>query len=383
VKEFVVAETRARDTADINVTVDALPTFAEAAALTNRNLVYNGAMQVAQRSASVTGITGNGYYTADRWQTLAVSLGTWTQSIESDAPTGSGFSNSLKMLCTTASASPDAGGQIAVQQPLEGQDLQRIAKGTASAQQLTVSFWVKSNVTGNYVFRLQDVNNTRSVSALYAINASATWEYKVITVPADTTGALTNNNNLSMRVTFWLGAGSDRTSGTLDSVWTSTVTANVAAGQTNLAAATDNYWQITGVQLEVGDTATEFEFKSYGQELRECQRYYYRIQPGATTRVFSAGQATSTAGAVIVNNFPVTMRTRPTAIEQTGTAANYSLLKADGSLQACNAVPSYSGSTSENVFAVGAAVAANIVAGNATVLYTSDAGAYLAWSAEL
>ena len=378
-----MAETRARDTADINVTVDALPTFAEAAALTNRNLVYNGAMQVAQRSASVTGITGNGYYTADRWQTLAVSLGTWTQSIESDAPTGSGFSNSLKMLCTTASASPDAGGQIAVQQPLEGQDLQRIAKGTASAQQLTVSFWVKSNVTGNYVFRLQDVNNTRSVSALYAINASATWEYKVITVPADTTGALTNNNNLSMRVTFWLGAGSDRTSGTLDSVWTSTVTANVAAGQTNLAAATDNYWQITGVQLEVGDTATEFEFKSYGQELRECQRYYYRIQPGATTRVFSAGQATSTAGAVIVNNFPVTMRTRPTAIEQTGTAANYSLLKADGSLQACNAVPSYSGSTSENVFAVGAAVAANIVAGNATVLYTSDAGAYLAWSAEL
>jgi hypothetical protein len=285
-----------------------------------RNLVYNGAMQVAQRSASVTGITSSGYYTADRWSTVIGNQGTWTQTVENDSPTGSGFRKSLKMLCTTADASPASLDLLRIDQYLEGQDLQRIAKGTSAAQQLTLSFWVKSNVTGTYITELIDVDNSRSVSASYAISASATWEKKIIAFPADTTGALDNDNAASLRVVFSLGAGSDYTSGTLATTWGATTTANRYVGQTNLAAATDNYWQITGVQLEVGPVATPFEFKSFGQELRECQRYYWRLITGIT-QALATFSAYNTTNAYAVIDFPVTMRTGPTIDQVTG--SNY------------------------------------------------------------
>ena len=245
-----------------------------------QNLLYNGAMQVAQRGTSTASITTSGYYTADRWNLAVVSQGTWTNSIENDAPTGSGLRKSFKVLCTTADAAPAASDLVLVAQLLEGQDLQRVAKGTASAQQLTLSFWVKANVTGTYICDLIDADNSRQVSASYSVSASATWEKKSITFPADTTGAFDNDNALSLRVRWWLGAGTDYTSGTLATSWASTVNANAAVGQTNVAAATNNYWQITGVQLEVGPVASSFEFKSFGQELRECQRYYQIINGG-------------------------------------------------------------------------------------------------------
>ena len=142
--------------------------------MSNRNLLYNGAMQVAQRGTSVVGIMTAGYYTADRWGIVVNGAqGIWTQSVENDAPTGSGFRKSLKMLCRTASASPAANGQVVLRQKIEGQDLQRIAKGTSSAQQLTLSFWVKSNVTGTYGVMLYDNDNARHVCPSYTISASA------------------------------------------------------------------------------------------------------------------------------------------------------------------------------------------------------------------
>jgi hypothetical protein len=283
----------------------------------NRNLIYNGAMQVAQRGTSTTGITVTGYYTADRWQHGVVTMGTWTDTIENDAPTGSGFRKSWKTLCTTADAAPAAGDVILFQQQLEGQDVQRIRKGTSSAQQLTLSFWVKSNVTGTYVANLLDNDNSRSVSAQYTISASGTWEKKTITFPADTTGALDNDNAASLRPIWFLGAGTNFTSGTLNTTWASTTDANRAVGQTNLAAATNNFWQITGVQLEVGDTATEFEFKSYGQDLAECQRYYFRINVGSFGNGYNQG-TTVTYGHF---DFPQEMRAVPTTFE-TSTLAN-------------------------------------------------------------
>jgi hypothetical protein len=178
------------------------------------------------------------------------------------------------MLCTTADASPAAEDNIQFFQPVEGQNLQQIKKGTAAAEQLTVSFWVKSNVTGTYIVNLYDNDNARIISKSYTISASGTWEYKTITFPADTTGAFDNDNNLSLYVIWGLGAGSNMTSGTLATTWQSAVEANRYPGQTNVASATNNYWQITGIQLEVGDTATPFEFKSVEDELLECQRYF-------------------------------------------------------------------------------------------------------------
>ena len=239
-----------------------------------RNLLYNGAMQVAQRGTSQTSITSNGYYTADRWLFSLLSLGTWTQTLEVDGPTGSGFINSLKVESTTADASPAANSYAQIVTRLEGRDLQGLKKGTSNAEALTVSFWVKSNVTGAYIFELLDSDNTRQVSASYIISSANTWEKKTISIDGDTTGAFTNDNNTSMHVIFNLAVGSDRTSGILNTSWAASVTANRAVGQTNLAASVGNYWQITGVQLETGTVATPFEHKPYGEELALCQRYY-------------------------------------------------------------------------------------------------------------
>lgn len=239
-----------------------------------KNLLINGDMQVAQRGTSTASITAGGYLTADRWAFYVGTQGTWTMSVENDAPTGSGFRKSTKVLCTTADASPAAGDYIIFQQVLEGQNVQQIFKGTSSAKELTVSFWVKANVTGTYVINITDLDNTRAVAKSYTVNASATWEKKTITFPADTTGVFDNDNAGSLRFTFWLGGGSNYTSGTLQTSWGSEVLANTASGVTNLASATNNYWQVTGVQLEVGSTATDFEFLPADIKLRQCQRYY-------------------------------------------------------------------------------------------------------------
>ena len=272
-----------------------------------KNLVINGAMQVAQRSTSVASITSSGYNTADRYRVAIATQGTWTQSVENDAPTGSGFRKSLKMLCTTADASPAAGDEISIQQNIEGQNIQHIKKGTASAEQLTLSFWVKANVTGTYVVNIADVDNSREVSKSYTINASATWEKKTITFPADTTGAFDNDNALSLSLSFGLGAGSNYTSGTLQQTWAANTAANRFVGQVNLASAISNYWQVTGVQLEVGDTATPFEFLPYDVELLRCFRYFYRV--AHSSHGLGTAHTTSAVYGFIYN--PVPFRTNP------------------------------------------------------------------------
>ena len=276
-----------------------------------KNLIINGAMQIAQRSTSVSSVTSGGYLTADRWSEGVTTQGTWTISVENDAPTGSGFRKSLKWLCTTADASPAAGDNLQFLTTLEGQNLQQIKKGTAAAEQLTLSFWVKSNVTGTYIAELYDADNTRQTSKSYTVSASGVWEYKTITFAADTTGAFDNDNALSLYVVFGLGAGSNFTSGTLQTSWATATTANRFVGQTNLASATSNYWQVTGIQLEVGDTATPFEFKPFEKDLEECQRYYQII--GITSGAdFPLGRVTGSYK-MIGSSLLKTMRTAPTA----------------------------------------------------------------------
>jgi len=175
---------------------------------------------------------------------------------------------------------------------------------------------VKSNVTGTYIVRMQDQDNSRSVSAAYTISASGTWEKKTITFPADTTGAFDNDNAASLTIDFALGAGSDRTSGTLGTVWASTVNANALVGQTNVAAATNNFWQITGVQLEAGSVATPFEFEDYGTTLAKCQRYYQRIEnTGGNTLYGESGWAVTTTRTFIAVKGVVSFRTSPSVSE--------------------------------------------------------------------
>jgi len=261
---------RARDFAD-------LAGSADAGGLTGRNLIINGAMQVAQRSTSTASITTTAYHTVDRWYTALTTLGTWTQSQSTDVPSGQGFASSLKMACTTADASPAASDRLIIRQVLEGQDVQQLKKGTANAESVTLSFWVKSSKTGTHIVEIYDQDNARNIAKAYTVSSANTWEKKELTFAGDTTGAFDNDNASSFVLNMYLGAGSTYTSGTLATSWESATSANRAVGQVNLADSTSNEWYITGVQLEVGETATPFEHRSYGDELRRCQRYFVRI----------------------------------------------------------------------------------------------------------
>jgi len=271
----------------------------------NRNLIINGAMQIAQRNTSVTGITTSNYYTADRWVISLSSVGTWTMNVDSSGPTNTEFRNSANLICTTADSSLSASDLCLFQQRLEGQNLQGVKKGTSAAESLTVSFYVKSSNTGTYICEFFDNDNTRQISKSYTINTANTWEKKTITVPPDTTGQFDNDNATSLFLFFCLAAGSDRTSGTLnDSTWASNVNANRNVGQLNLANAVGNYWAVTGIQLEVGSTATPFERRQFGTELALCQRYCQKVGTQTATReVFAFGHGANST-TVIAYYFP-------------------------------------------------------------------------------
>ena len=259
---------RARDFAD-------LAGSADAGGLTGRNLIINGAMQVAQRGTSQTGVTNDGYKDApDRFKVQAGTAGTWTVSQSTTAPDG--FSNSYKFDCTTANASLSADSNLHLVYKFEGQDLQHLKKGTSGAESITLSFWVRSAKTGTYIAQLKDQDNNRSYAQAYTISSADTWEHKTLTYAGDTTGVLDNDNGDSFRVFWWLVAGSNYTSGTLATAWESTTEANRAVGQVNLADSTSNDWYITGIQLEVGEQATPFEHRSFADEFAKCKRYYQR-----------------------------------------------------------------------------------------------------------
>jgi hypothetical protein len=301
-----------------------------------RNLIINGDMSIAQRGTSSSGITGDGYYTLDRYEFAITSLGTWTFTQSTDVPSGQGFGYSQKADCTTADASPSAGDRIFYRQKFEGQNLQHLKKGTSSAESLTLSFWVKSNKTGTYIVELFDHDNTRHISKSYTVSSASTWEKKTINIDGDTTGAFTNDNNLSLHVAWWLGAGSTYTSGTLQTTWGTQSNADRAVGQVNLADNTANEWYITGVQLEVGTSASDFEFLPYDVNLQRCQRYFEKtysidVAPGTNTptgqRRFN-GSTDGSSNMVYQEAFAVTKRAAPTQTFYTieGTSGSWKVL---------------------------------------------------------
>jgi len=267
------------------VTADDIPDTVEADLKSGRkNLIINGAMQVAQRGTSSAGFTNgsSGFPTNDRWYLFESGATTFVFDISQDSQSPDGFGNSFKLNNTTAQASLAAGDSLRLWYKFEGQDLQAIKKGTANAESLTLSIKVRSSKTGTYVAELYDEDNARQISASYTIDDANTWEDKEITFAGDAVGALGDDNAHSFSLTLWLAAGSNFTSGTLSTSWTTGVNANRAVGQVNLADSTTNGFYITGVQLEVGSTATDFEHRSYGEELALCQRYYEKVNGNST-----------------------------------------------------------------------------------------------------
>ena len=242
-----------------------------------KNIIINGDMSIAQRGTSVSSISsGATYNTIDRFRFGVNGLGTWTQSQSTDVPSGQGFAKSFKLDCT-ATGTLSASDYLFINYNIEGQHVQYLKKGTSNAESLTLSFWVKSNKTGIYTLELDDNDNNRSISKTFTIDSASTWEKKTITFEGDTTGTLDNDNNNSLRFYFWLGSGSDNTSGTLQTSWGSTNNPDrVSSSNVNLADSTSNEFYLTGVQLEAGTSASDFEFLPVDINLQRCQRYFER-----------------------------------------------------------------------------------------------------------
>ena len=278
----------------------------------SKNIIINGDMSIAQRGTSESGVGDSDVYLIDRFKldVNASPSARFTMSQDTDVPSGQGFSKSLKLDCTTAQTSYSSNQLIALTQKIEGQNVQYLKYGTSSAQSLTLSFWVKSNKTGTYTLELDQDGNSKDYSQTYTISSANTWEKKTLTYVGDTASALANDNSNELDIYFWLGAASDFTSGTLNTSWNSTVNANrVSPSQVNIADSTSNEWYVTGVQLEAGTTASEFEFLPYDVNLKRCERYYHKTEQFTW---FLIGRTVNTGYALGRYFFRNTMRASPT-----------------------------------------------------------------------
>ena len=281
--------------------------------LSNRNIVINGAMKVSQRG-DFFGNVGQQEYTIDRFVTLHSYGNVINVTQTSTSPDG--FSKAYKVDCQVADTSIGAAEFMFIRYKIEAQDLQQLAYGTSGAKSITLSFYVRSTVTGTYAICLQQKDNgSKQVNGTYTINSANTWERKTFTFAGDTSGVINNDNGHGLDILWTLVAGSDRTSGSARPTWTAHANADESFGHTaNVLSSTSNDWLITGVQLEVGDTATSFEHRSFGEELRRCQRYYFRLPYQGVGNsggvLLGSGKETGSTARVCVI-FPAPMRAIP------------------------------------------------------------------------
>ena len=288
-----------------------------------RNIVINGAMQVAQRATSATGLgNANDYAVVDRFRfNFSNTAGRFTASQVASGL--SGFGNALKLDCTTADTSIASNEFGVVQYNIEGQDLQQFKKGTSDAEKYTLSFYVKGTAK-TYAVELFDGDNTRSVSSLF--NVTTSWNRISITFPADTTGAYDDDNATSLSINFALHMGSDTTSGTLQTTWGGLSATSRYAGIDSFFSSTDNEFFLTGVQREVGSQATPFEHRSFGEEQMLCYRYLYAPVSNDDYGHFGTGLGASST--IAYHNIPLPVRMR--AVPSVTTSGNLRHYAGDG-----------------------------------------------------
>ena len=290
-------------------------TNASASPAVGRNIIQNGAMNVAQRSASVTGLGASaGYFTCDRWKLnfAGSTAGRLTMSQTSDGPNGIS-ANCIKLDCTTADTSIAAGEFAILQQLIEGQNLQRLGKGVAGAKQITVSFYVKGSRASTQVCNLYEGDNNRHIGATFSVTTD--WTRVEITFPADEddgSSPLADDNTVSIYFQIWLHAGSTYAGGTIQTTWANYVVNKTAAGCDSLFSSTDNNLFVTGVQMEVGPVATEFEQEDIGTTLAKCQRYFFQVDGANSDRWGIGGYAVGASEARFDVVMPVSMRAIPT-----------------------------------------------------------------------
>lgn len=346
-----------------------------------KNKIINGAMMIDQRNNGASGTAVA--YTVDRWQFNASlsTKGTWQQNAGSVTPP-TGFTNYLGFTSNSAYSVP-SGELFSFQQRIEGLNCADLAWGTANAKTVTLSFWVRSSLTGTFGGSLRNGGGDRSYPFTYTISSANTWEQKSITIAGDTTGTWLTTTGIGIIVTFSLGTGTTY-SGTAGAWTGSNLTS--ATGATSVVGTNGATLYITGVQLEVGSTATSFDYRPYGTELALCQRYYYRLYPETAGIVLAQGYTQTTAGTVGSLSFPVEMRVAPTSLDQVGTANRYSVNDTYSSIT-CSSVPSLNANwTTTRTGGLNFTVASGLTANRPASLRTdatNGATAYLGWSAEL
>ena len=346
-----------------------------------KNLIINGGMNVAQRGTSTTGVGTTGFFACDRVKFYAGAGGgssssRYTVTQSTDAP--SGFANSFKIDCTTANASPSAAHNTFLRFGLiENQDLIRTKFGTSSAESLTLSFWVKSNITGSQQALIVSHTNQKQAGDTFTIDSADTWEKKTITVPGDTVNSFANNSSQAITVDMFLEAGSNYYGGTAQgTTWGARTDNTKAVNRLNISSSTSNYINFTGVQLELGSVATDFEHRSYGEELALCQRYYQRYTAGSVYHNFGTATCQSGTDHRMPFLFPVAVRTSPT-FTSGGAFAVLGNSKVFSSLQVSDA-------HSEQIANIRVATTNANTSGYSVVLRASnDAAAYLSFDAEL
>ena len=266
---------------------------------TFRNRLINGQMVIDQRNAGASvAITGAGQYVTDRFNGNVYGSGTGRFSLQQTSTAPTGFVNSLKATVTTADASPSANYGYSIQQLIEGYNIADLGFGTANAKTVTLSFWVYSSLTGTFPAILVNGATTRAYGATYTISSANTWTQASITIVGDTTGVWDTTNVAGIVVNFGLGGGSSRTASTGWQAWGAGNPCNVT-GCTSVIATNAATFYITGVQLEVGSSATGFEYENYTSLLSKCYRYYVRYFPtagGTLTKNGIGGVVTATDG---------------------------------------------------------------------------------------
>jgi hypothetical protein len=345
-----------------------------------RNRIINGAMVIDQRNAGAS-VNGNNVYTLDRWYAQASQNNKFTvqQNAGSVTPP-TGFRNYLGVTSSSA-YTVGSGEQFNLLQGIEGFNTADLMWGTANAQTITLSFWVRSSLTGTFGGSLQNATQNRSYPFTYTISAANTWEQKSITITGDTSGTWNTTNGAGIYMWFGLGVGSS-VSGTAGSWSGSNFTS--ATGATSVVGTNGATFYITGVQLEVGSTATSFDYRPYGTELALCQRYLFVIKGSENSDGycrFSSGECISGAGYNSTFLLPVKMRATP-VLTTTGTASNYAIYSR-AVITACNAVPTIDAGNPQTIV-LAATVASGLTTGSAAQLLANNNNtAYLYFGAEL
>jgi hypothetical protein len=343
-----------------------------------RNRIINGDMGIDQRNAgaSINNSAAANTYGVDRFAMYGADASKMSAQQSTTAPTG--FVNSW-LITSSAATTPSAAQPYGFRQVIEGRNISDLGWGTANAKTITISFWVRSSITGTYALSLfnRDAPN-RSYVATYTISSANTFEYKTITIAGDTSGSWNTDNSQGIQVWWDLGSGSNfnETAGS----WVSALKVRTS-GSSNWIGTSGATFYITGVQLEVGSVATPFERIDYGRELMLCQRYYFRHKATDGNSTFGPGFILTTNEGLFVRYFPVPMRTAPSAIEQSGTAADYRIRYSNTNTN-CNGVPSFS-TASEYEATWSATVASGTTNGQGAFFRSTNSSAFLGWSVEL